>query len=191
MKNLQKNNPTIGAQSFNLTDKAGNDTYIYEKNKSLISNLNQVRVWVWRDYNRIGPTFNLSSQGMEDNGVRVWQDTEISEALYTYRGIVSLKTPIPIDLYKPFYFGLINGETKIPLVKFYNFNEDNFVHGNHPKIEMEAMYAPDVRIYNGRDWLDYNVSSYGLDNNNAYTYISRVSSTQFDIELTFKSKQEA
>lgn len=29
MKNLQINNPTIGAQSFKLADKAGEDTYIY------------------------------------------------------------------------------------------------------------------------------------------------------------------
>lgn len=31
MKNLQKNNPTIGAQSFKLADRAGEDTYIYEE----------------------------------------------------------------------------------------------------------------------------------------------------------------
>lgn len=185
MKHLQKNNPTIGAQEFPLADMAGEDIYIYRENKSLISNLTNVMAWVWYNNRRIGTTFQDSE---EDNGVRVWQDTEISEAIYTARGPASLKTPIPIDLYKPFYFGIINGETKIPLVKFYNFNEDNFHYGNHPKIEMEEMYAPNIKIYNGRNLSDYNIKSYGLDNDNTYTDIGRVSNTQFSIELTFKSK---
>lgn len=101
---------------------------------------------------------------------------------------------MPIDLYQPFYFGLLreDSQTFTPLIKFYNFNEDNFTHGGQPKIEFEELYPSGIQIYSGSgmEYLDYTSDLIGLDlsKDRFYTDILRGLASKFYIDLTFKRK---
>lgn len=85
MKNLQINNPTIGAQSFKLVDRAGKDTYIYDETKSLIYNLDQVSLWIWDldNIRRSGTEFIFSSNQSRD--LRIKQGDNLSTQIYGWR----------------------------------------------------------------------------------------------------------
>lgn len=188
MKNLQKNNPTIGAQSFKLADRAGEDIYIYEETKSLIYNLDQVNLWIRYNGRRTGTEFVFSSNQSGD--LRIKQGDNLSTQIIPSMG-GDVNPHMPIDLYQPFYLGLLgeDSQTFTPLIRFYNFNEDNFIHGGQPKIEFEEFYPSGIQIYpgTGMNYVDYTSDSIGLENG-SYTDILRGSDSKFYIELTFKPK---
>ena len=81
MKNLQKNNPTIGAQEFPLVDKASKDVYIYGK-EIIRKDISQLK---FKDDNyTLLPSNGLDSTDtylMSANMITLQQDGEIKVTL--------------------------------------------------------------------------------------------------------------
>lgn len=186
MKNLQHNNPTIGAQSFNLADKAGEDVYIYGEVKPLIYNLTRVRLRAHSNYGTSSTGFRYYNNYIYDYDLRIKQGDNLSVIIDTLAG-GPVSPTMPIDLYQPFYLGFEeDNQTFIPFVRFYNFNENDFILGNQPGIEFEVFYPKGVQIYwasNGRVSYTAFTSDFKLDISESF--ISRNTNEEFSIELEF------
>lgn len=188
MKNLQHNNPTLGAQGYNLVDKASDNVYVYGEKKSLIYNLRKVMIYTQATNDRKGTQFKFPSQTVGNN--RIKQGDNLSDPIYSDSG-GQISPTMPIDLYQPFYFGLLgeDGQTFTPLVRFYNFNEDNFISGSQPRIEFEEFHPEGIQIYLGSNWVDY-TDQIVLDMSRAWSYtcIIKNADSEFSIELTYKQE---
>lgn len=85
MKNLQKNNPTIGAQYYNLVDKANNDIYIYGSSPEI----NQIVFYKRADYKGEEPVEQLPQAKWYEDGFQYIEVTHYGSLEYTNFSLLS------------------------------------------------------------------------------------------------------
>ncbi len=141
MKNLQINNPTIGAQSFKLADKAGEDTYIYNEVdlhqiKEIKLSENSGNYSLFLQDERFGSKKVSLTQGKEDL------------TFYTSdnRYIGTSSQVINIDFNQDFYLAPASS-SRSEWLKI-NFNKSKY---EVLKVHMDDTYPIEIRNFNSPD----------------------------------------